>query len=58
VKLSPRIGTALILLFSVGSTLADSMFRLMSMMYDGFFTCLIIMVVLAMGKQKNEEGEK
>jgi hypothetical protein len=40
-----RIGLALILLFSAGPVVADSMSPFLSMVVDGFFTLLIVIVV-------------
>jgi cbb3-type cytochrome oxidase subunit 3 len=57
-KIPHKWGVMLILLFSVGSTIADSMFRLLSMAYDGFFSALIIFIVLNMAKKDNQEEAK
>lgn len=40
-----RLGLGLILLFAVGSVLADSMSPFLSMALDGFFSALIFVVV-------------
>jgi hypothetical protein len=60
-KIPERLGLVLILILSVGSTLADSMWRLMSFLYDGFFTVLILLVVWGMTKgyrKENEDGTR
>lgn len=56
-KIPPKVGMALIVVFMVATVLADSAFRLMSMLYDGLFVGLAIFVMLNMGSAEKKDKE-
>jgi hypothetical protein len=57
-KISHRTGMVSIIVLAVGATLADSMFKLLSILYDGFFAAAIIYVVLNKAPKGETDKER